>query len=196
MEETPDRLSYSGTLAALVQSDALVVFGSEEPAYTASKIYPYLLSGRPVLAVFHEKSPVVSLMRAVGGGVCVTFDEETTSSQLAGGDPRGMVPAAPARAARSPRPRWRSSPSRLPRRRGSLAPGFAAWWPASGPDRHDGRDQGVRRSPVTSRQSRSIASAFVAKSNFPMSADMACAEGGCSAACRMARASASTSPTG
>ena len=83
VEEDPDRISYSSTLAALAQSDALVVFGSDDPAYTASKIYPYLLSGRPVLAIFHEKSQVVSLMRAVGGGVCVTFDEGTTQSQLA-----------------------------------------------------------------------------------------------------------------
>ena len=83
VEEIPDRLSYRATLAALTQSDALVVFGSEEPAYTASKIYPYLLSGRPVLAVFHERSPIVSLIRAVGGAVCVTFGEETTISQLA-----------------------------------------------------------------------------------------------------------------
>ena len=83
VDEVPDRLSYSGTLAALVQSDALVIFGSEESAYTASKIYPYLLSGRPALAVFHERSPVVGLIRAVGGAVCVTFDEETTNSQLA-----------------------------------------------------------------------------------------------------------------
>ena len=83
VDEVPDRLSYSGTLAALVQSEALVIFGSAEPAYTASKIYPYLLSGRPVLAVLHRRSPVVSLMRSVGGGICVTFDRETTASQLA-----------------------------------------------------------------------------------------------------------------
>ncbi len=83
VEEVPDRLSYSGTLAALIQGDALVAFGSEEPAYTASKIYPYLLSGRPVLAIFHRKSPVVELVRSVGGAVCVTFDERTTKTQLA-----------------------------------------------------------------------------------------------------------------
>ena len=105
VEEIPDRLSYSGTLETLVRSDALVVFGSMEPAYTASKIHPYLLSGRPVLALFHEKSPVVALMRAVGGGVLVTFDERTTGSQLSGGDPRSMVQEASARAARPPRPR-------------------------------------------------------------------------------------------
>ena len=83
VEEDPDRLSYSATLAALVQSSALVVFGSDEPAYTASKIYPYLMSGKPVLALFHKRSPVVELIRAVGGAVCVTFDEATASSQLA-----------------------------------------------------------------------------------------------------------------
>ena len=83
VDEDPDRVNYSVTLATLVQCDALVVFGSEEPSYTASKIYPYLMSGRPVLAIFHERSPVVGLIRAVGGAVCVTFDEETTTSQLA-----------------------------------------------------------------------------------------------------------------
>ena len=82
--EDPDRLSYSGALAALLDSDALVVFGSEEPAYTASKIHPYLLSGKPVLAIFHERSPVVELIRTVGGAVCVTFAEGTTTSRLAG----------------------------------------------------------------------------------------------------------------
>ena len=155
-----------------------MVFGSEEPAYTASKIYPYLLSGRPVLAVFHEKSPVVSLIRAVGGGVCVTFDEEDDRFSTGGGDPRGMVPAAPAREARSPR---RAGARTLL----GCHPGAGARLLVSqrggrrtGPIGMIGRDQGERRSPVTSPQSRSIASAFAAKSNFPMSADMACAGGG------------------
>jgi len=80
--ESPDRLGYSDMLRALLTSDALVVFGSDDPAYTASKIYPYLLAGKPLLAIFHEKSSVVSLMRAVGGGVCVAFNEQTTSAEL------------------------------------------------------------------------------------------------------------------
>ena len=83
VDEDPDRLSYSGTLATLLRSDALIVFGSEEPAYTASKIYPYLLSGKPVLAILHERSQVVELIRAVGGATCVTFSEGTTTLQLA-----------------------------------------------------------------------------------------------------------------
>ncbi len=83
VRENPDRLGYSDMLRALLHSDALVVFGSDDPAYTASKIYPYLLAGKPLLAIFHENSSVVQLMREVGGGVCVTFNERTTLEELA-----------------------------------------------------------------------------------------------------------------
>lgn len=81
--ERTDRVAYSEALTLMQNSDALVVFGSDDPAYTASKIYPYLLSRRPVLAIFHEKSSVVSLMREVGGGVCLTYNEQTTLDMLA-----------------------------------------------------------------------------------------------------------------
>ena len=81
--EHTDRLSYSDMLLALRSSGALIVFGSDDPAYTASKIYPYLLAGRPLLAIFHERSSVVPLMRAVGGGICVTFADDTSPAQLA-----------------------------------------------------------------------------------------------------------------
>ena len=83
VSETPARLGYSDMLNCLMASDALIVFGSDDPAYTASKIYPYLLSGKPLLAIFHEKSSVVSLMHAVGGGVCITFNEKTSPDELA-----------------------------------------------------------------------------------------------------------------
>ena len=84
--ESPDRLGYREMLATLHCSGALVVFGSDDPAYTASKIYPYLLSGRPLLAIFHEQSSVVDLMQTVGGGMCVTFnshdDVETLGARI------------------------------------------------------------------------------------------------------------------
>jgi len=81
--ENPDRLGYSDMLRALLRSDALVVFGSDDPAYTASKIYSYLMAGKPLLAIFHENSSVVKLMSEAGGGVCVTFNERTTLEELA-----------------------------------------------------------------------------------------------------------------
>jgi hypothetical protein len=81
--ESPDRLVYSDTLRSLRSSDALIVFGSNDPAYTASKIYPYLLAGKPLLVIVHEASTVVPLLRAVGGAMCVTFNEQTSEEQLA-----------------------------------------------------------------------------------------------------------------
>jgi len=75
VSEKPLRLGYYEMLRCLNTSDALVVFGSDDPAYTASKIYPYLLAQRPLLALFHKNSSVVSVMANVGGGQCVTFDE-------------------------------------------------------------------------------------------------------------------------
>lgn len=83
VRENPDRLGYSDMLQGLLGCDALVVFGSDDPAYTASKIYPYLLAGKPLLAIFHQSSSVVELMAKVCGGVCVTFDEHTTAQELA-----------------------------------------------------------------------------------------------------------------
>ncbi len=71
--EHPDRIPYSETLRCLLDADALMIPGSDDPGYTASKIYPYLLAGKPLLAVFHEQSSVTGLMRQVGGGSIVSF---------------------------------------------------------------------------------------------------------------------------
>lgn len=83
VHESPDRIGYARTLACLRAADALIVPGSDDPAYTASKIYPYLLAGRPLLAVFHVRSTVVDLMARVGGGFCVAFSGEQTEMEVA-----------------------------------------------------------------------------------------------------------------
>jgi hypothetical protein len=82
VEEHPDRIPYSQALRCLLDADALIVPGSDDPGYTASKIYPYLLAGKPLLAVFHEQSSVVPLIRAVGGGVCVPFQTNEPTHAL------------------------------------------------------------------------------------------------------------------
>jgi hypothetical protein len=81
--EHPDRIPYSETLRCLLDADALVVPGSDDPGYTASKIYPYLLAEKPLLAVFHEQSSVVELIRQVGGGVVVGFDSGDSPEAIA-----------------------------------------------------------------------------------------------------------------
>lgn len=71
--ERPERVPYFQTLRSLQAADALIVPGSSDPGYTASKIYPYILAKRPLLAVFHERSSVVEVLRSTGAGTAVTF---------------------------------------------------------------------------------------------------------------------------
>lgn len=87
VREHPGRVPYSHALRFLACADALVVPGSDDPAYTASKIYPYLLARRPMLAVFDERSSVIDLMARAGGGVGVGMaegmDETVLAAQIA-----------------------------------------------------------------------------------------------------------------
>jgi hypothetical protein len=71
--EQTDRIPYSHTLRCLLDAKALIVLGTDNPGYTASKIYPYLLAEKPLLTVFHEQSSVVRLVEEVGGAVGVSF---------------------------------------------------------------------------------------------------------------------------
>lgn len=81
--EVTDRIPYSEMLRYLKNADALIVPGSDDPAYTASKIYPYLMARKPLLAVFHENSSVVNLIKSVGGGKVVTFSSGVSLEELA-----------------------------------------------------------------------------------------------------------------
>jgi hypothetical protein len=98
VRESPDRISYTLTLWCLRNAHALIVPGSDDPAYTASKIYPYLLARRPMLAVFHRDSSVVDLVARAGGAVCVPFDARETEDALAAAIARDWLePGAHAR---------------------------------------------------------------------------------------------------
>jgi hypothetical protein len=81
--ERPHRIPYFEALQCLLDADALVVPGSFDANYTASKIYPYLLAKKPLLAIFHEQSSVVDVIRSTRGGVVMTFDEEASVEVLA-----------------------------------------------------------------------------------------------------------------
>ena len=61
--ELTDRISYYHALTALQQANALFIPGSDAAHYTASKIYPYLLTQKPLFAIFHEQSSVVDVLK-------------------------------------------------------------------------------------------------------------------------------------
>lgn len=71
--ERPHRISYFEALQVLLDADALVIPGSDDAGYTASKLYPYVLARRPLLAVFHHASTVVDVLRETQAGTTVTF---------------------------------------------------------------------------------------------------------------------------
>ena len=192
--ETPGRLDY---LDALSRPDparpAILLLGSSERHYTASKLYPALLAKRPILALFHEASSVVSILRAAASEPTVRVrhlrrwrnPSRTRVGEVACHLARASPPAAPTIAAR--RRRSIASTSVSARAAGTIS------WPRSSIGwRHDApirltavlthpiqyyapwfrhiqatraRDRADRRARDASRRPSSRASASIARSS-------------------------------
>jgi hypothetical protein len=65
VREAPTRVPYSTAIQMMRGASALLVLGSTEAHYTASKVFPLLLAERPIVAVCHEGSTVTDILRAV-----------------------------------------------------------------------------------------------------------------------------------
>jgi len=74
IREYPQRVPYLDSLQIMLDAHALILLGSAEPHYTASKVFPYVLANRPLLAVFHEDSSVITILREVNAGHVVSFN--------------------------------------------------------------------------------------------------------------------------
>lgn len=72
--EITDRISYFDTLFLLKRADMLLVPGSTDTSYTASKIFPYIMAQRPLMAVFYKNSSVIDFLKSVHCGQIVSFD--------------------------------------------------------------------------------------------------------------------------
>jgi len=60
------RVPYFDALSYLAHADALLILGSDDPAYSASKIFPYLFAKRPLITIAHRDSLMVKLTRDAG----------------------------------------------------------------------------------------------------------------------------------
>lgn len=83
VHEYPQRVAYFEALQLLSDADFLLVPGSDDPQYTASKIYPYIMARKPLLAIFHERSSVVEVLRSTEAGEAVTFSSATDENAAA-----------------------------------------------------------------------------------------------------------------
>jgi len=83
VKETTSRLPFLMTLKLLLDADALLVFGSDDPSYTASKLFPYILAKKPLLAIVHEESSVSDIMNRTRAGTVVTFTNAEDMDRIA-----------------------------------------------------------------------------------------------------------------
>ena len=83
VEENPVRVSYATALKSQLQADALILPGSIDSAYSASKIYPLILTKKPLLAIVHEQSPLQQVLAETRAGVVASFNAGTSTDELA-----------------------------------------------------------------------------------------------------------------
>jgi hypothetical protein len=98
------RVPYFDALYYLTHADALIAVGSNDPTYSASKIFPYVLARRPMLVVVSSKSPIMDIANSIKCGLRFAFADTTDVGVLAdriasewfmGGGMREIVQADP-----------------------------------------------------------------------------------------------------
>ena len=73
VDERPLRVPYFEALQLLKDASLVLVIGSDDAQYTASKIYPCILARKPLLAVVHEASSVGPVLTRLRAGEVVRF---------------------------------------------------------------------------------------------------------------------------
>jgi hypothetical protein len=82
VHEQTDRIPYLEGLALLQSSDAVLIISSDDPGYSASKVYPCILARRPLLAVLHRDSLAGNVIRSCNAGSSVCFQSGDAAEEL------------------------------------------------------------------------------------------------------------------
>jgi hypothetical protein len=78
------RVPYFDALYYLTHADALLVAGSNDPSYSASKVFPYILARRPTLLVFDAHSSVTEIAGRLGFAMRFEYSAEGDIEALSG----------------------------------------------------------------------------------------------------------------
>src|SRR5258705_1037652 len=81
LTQHPQRVSYLESLQIMLDAQALVLLGSAEPHYTASKVFPYVLAQRPFLTAFHAHTTRPAISMQLNAGRVVSFNEKETPAE-------------------------------------------------------------------------------------------------------------------
>ncbi len=74
--EYTDRVPYFEGLKILLEADLLFIPGSDDTSYTASKLYPYILTKKPILGIFNKESSAFSILQETNAGIVFSLNEE------------------------------------------------------------------------------------------------------------------------
>jgi hypothetical protein len=74
--EVAERQSYLDVLTLLHHAQGVLILGSSDAGYTASKTFQALHAGRPILALLHGGSSAAAILRGMPGTSLVAFSDE------------------------------------------------------------------------------------------------------------------------
>jgi hypothetical protein len=80
--EYPARIPYLDVLIHLDAAKGIFILGSTEPHYTPSKTYQAVLSRKPILAVLHNLSTALEIIKNTNAGIGMGFNGEEGVSDL------------------------------------------------------------------------------------------------------------------
>ena len=83
-EET-NRLGLYHMLSELNNASGLLIIGTDDAGYTASKLYPYLQTKKPILAILHPDSSANTILNNVSNAIIISIndDDKIAKSKLA-----------------------------------------------------------------------------------------------------------------
>lgn len=80
--EHEERVPYFQVLNLVQDSKLAILPGTLDSNYTASKLYPYIMSRIPMIAIFHEESSVLSILKKLQYGKGISFTATTDMEML------------------------------------------------------------------------------------------------------------------
>ncbi len=75
--EYTDRIGFYQSIKNLQYADGLMIIGSNQAAYTASKLYPYILARKNLLGVFHAESSAGKIIIECNVGRLVQLNQNS-----------------------------------------------------------------------------------------------------------------------
>src|SRR5581483_10041688 len=90
VDERPERVPYFETIALLESCDAILLIGSVDADYTASKLFACVLARKPILALFHRRSLVVEIAAKFPNVFVAAFDQSPAESAFRAQVTRGL----------------------------------------------------------------------------------------------------------